>query len=285
MTPSSVPPARYSSYVLVLPAYNEEARIARVLEYYRAFAPVLVVDNLSTDRTPAIARELGVEVVPYRNAGTCQTPEWFRHVASLIPTDHFALLSCSEHVPPRLLERFDEIARGSSAGVVSCRRRSYTCGKLIPRLWDETDVERFFDRRELDYDAIEIHGSFRPLRPERLVALPDGDGLVISHLRDFDAESLLRKATDYAVVEAADRVRLGKSTTLRWLLGQLLTEVFRFVRIRPASWSRIALREIWARMVMHSVIYWIGWETRSGEGLARSRERTDALWRELVRRP
>lgn len=277
-----MPPPRFSSFVLVLPVHNEEARIERVVSYYRQFAPMVVVDNFSTDRSAEIARSLGVEVVHHRNAGTCQTPEWFRHVASLFVKHHFALLSCSEFIPARLLEAFDDVARADSAGVVSCRRRSYTCGRLIPRLWDETDVERFFDKRELDYDAIVIHGSFTPLRLERVLRVPAGPETIIEHLRDFDATSLMTKATEYAVVEARDRIRKTRPLGIWWLATQWLTEIYRFIRIPPRHWSRLALREIWARMVMHSIIFWIGWEIGSGETIQHSRARSDALWKSLV---
>ena len=53
------------------------------------------------------------------------------------------------------------------------------------------------------------------------------------------------------------------------------------VRVRR---SRPAVRELWARMVMHSLIYWVGWEARTGMTLAQSRRTSDDLWRELTAR-
>lgn len=51
----------------LIPAYNEEDRLGRVIVGTKKFLPVLVVDDGSTDRTSAIARENGAEVL-------CQDP-------------------------------------------------------------------------------------------------------------------------------------------------------------------------------------------------------------------
>ena len=57
-------------YSLIIPAYNEEEWLARSLPAVRAAmtavnvpGEVIVVDNNSTDRTAAVAREQGAEVV------------------------------------------------------------------------------------------------------------------------------------------------------------------------------------------------------------------------------
>ncbi len=60
---------------VVIPAHNEERYIGACLAHIRASAAphpceVIVVDNASTDRTAAIAREAGVRVVPEPQKGT-----------------------------------------------------------------------------------------------------------------------------------------------------------------------------------------------------------------------
>jgi glycosyltransferase involved in cell wall biosynthesis len=56
------------TYLVVLPAYNEEQSIHSVVEEIRRSLPsadILVVDDGSTDRTGAIAREDSVQVITH----------------------------------------------------------------------------------------------------------------------------------------------------------------------------------------------------------------------------
>src|SRR6266508_4404392 len=109
--------------------------------------------------------------------------------------------------------------------------------------------------------------------------MPREDRFTIVHLRDADAASLTKKHTEYAVIEARDRIKDGHPTGLRFLIGSCYMEVRRYLRA-PFSRDRITLRETWSRMVMHSIIYWIAWETRSDRGLAWSRSESARLWTE-----
>jgi glycosyltransferase involved in cell wall biosynthesis len=272
---------------MILPVYNEEARVGRVIEYYKQFARLLVIDNFSTDNTKQIVQKLGVELIQYKNPGTIQTPEWFRHVTALFDNDYFLLLSCSEFIPLPLLEIFNQTAIERTYDVVSCVRDSYTCGKMIP-LWGgrsrltEARIERFFNKQGMDYDSIVIHGKFSPTQKNRLLQLPRAEKNVIVHIRDFDAPSLIKKITEYAVVEAHHRAELGKSISCVSLLVLFLKEIIRFIQLPVSLWSRIALREVWARMVMHSVIYWVGWELRAGRTIEFSQQKSEELWQQLV---
>ncbi|UCH22819.1 MAG: glycosyltransferase [Deltaproteobacteria bacterium] len=57
-------------YSVIIPAYNEEALLARTLEALRAammtvalMGEVIVVDNNSTDKTPKIAQKFGADII------------------------------------------------------------------------------------------------------------------------------------------------------------------------------------------------------------------------------
>ena len=57
-------PEKNNKFLALLPAYNEEAHLGQVLEAVkRQTSDVLVVDDGSKDRTAAIAREAGVELL------------------------------------------------------------------------------------------------------------------------------------------------------------------------------------------------------------------------------
>ena len=69
---SQTPEAERSRLANAIPCYNEAAAIAAVVSEYRAALPdaeIVVFDNNSTDGTGAIARELGVRVIPVPKQG------------------------------------------------------------------------------------------------------------------------------------------------------------------------------------------------------------------------
>lgn len=71
MMASTPPPMPASDIVVVIPAFNEEKTIAKVLVATRTFAGrIIVCDDGSTDATAAISRALGAEVIRLdRNRG------------------------------------------------------------------------------------------------------------------------------------------------------------------------------------------------------------------------
>ncbi len=277
----------FKFYTMILLVYNEEARVKRVIEYFRPYARLIVIDNFSTDRTPAIVNELGVELLQYKNPGTTQTPECLKYYFSLVDTDYILFLSCSEFMPVPLLELFEEVASKQTYDVVSCIRDSYTCGELIPLWggrvrWIEARVERFLKKQSVDLDKVAIHTQFSPCNEVRTLRLPRDRRHNIIHLRDADAKSLIRKSVDYAFVEAQQRAQKGNPVTGFKLILLYGKEILRFFHLPVSKWNRIALREIWARMIMHSITYWIGWELRTGKTIEYSHKQNDDLWHRLV---
>ncbi len=60
-------PRRPNSLLVIVPAYNEQAAIGNVIADVRRHvpgAPVLVIDDSSTDATVAVARDAGAEILP-----------------------------------------------------------------------------------------------------------------------------------------------------------------------------------------------------------------------------
>lgn len=279
---------KYKSYTMILPLYNEESRVRRVVKYYKPFARLIAIDNFSTDRTVEILKELDVEVVQYKNPGTTQTPECLKFMTSLVDTDYILFLACSEFMPSVLLHLFEEVAASQKYDIVSSVRDSYTCGELIP-LWGgrsrylEARVERFFKKDAVDLDQVVIHGNFVPFNKNRVLNLPRDERYLMAHLRDVDTVSLLKKIIEYANVEARHRAANGNPLSLSKLVLLLMKEVVRFFLLPVSVWGSLALREVWARMIMHSVTYWVGKElTHEKLTLDYSHKANADLWERLV---
>ena len=278
---------KYNSYNLILTAYNEGIRIKRVVEYYRNFAPLLVIDNFSTDNTTIILENMKVKYVKHQNDGSLQSPEGMKFLASLSNTDYFVHLSCSEFLPAALLDLFNDIALTSKYDMVSSIVKSYTCGEPIP-LWGgrfraiNRRIERFFNKNALKYEKIVIHGRFEIENKDKILLLPYDDRYNIIHLRDSDALTLIKKHTDYARVEASQLIKSGRPLSFPMLVKLIVKEFLRFIQIPVKYWGGIAVREIWARIFMHSAIYCFCWELRKKITLSESQQRSDRLWKELV---
>jgi dolichol-phosphate mannosyltransferase len=111
--------------LIVLPLYNEEATLARVLAQVRRAAPtagVLVVDDGSTDRSPAILRATdGIAVIAHRqNQGYGRSLiDGFAHALAQ-GHDAVVTIDCDEQHSPRQIPQF--VAALDSADIVSGSR-------------------------------------------------------------------------------------------------------------------------------------------------------------------
>lgn len=111
--------------LIVLPLYNEEATLARVLAQVRGAAPgaeVLVVDDGSTDRSPAILRDAtGIIVLTHgQNQGYGQS--LIDGFAYALAHGHEAVVTidCDEQHEPRQIPQF--LAALAEADIVSGSR-------------------------------------------------------------------------------------------------------------------------------------------------------------------
>ncbi len=88
------------SIAILLPTYNEEQSIARMIDEIRALNSswrIVVVDSGSPDRTVAIAREKGADVieVPIRGKGIA-----LKRAFELINEDYALQIDCDSSYPP-----------------------------------------------------------------------------------------------------------------------------------------------------------------------------------------
>lgn len=279
---------QYTSFTMILPVCNEERRIRRVIKYYKDIAPMLIIDNYSKDGTEAIVKEFDIPLIKKRNHGTTQTPEWVKEVFALVNTDYVLWLSASEFIPMTMMEKFDEIARQKQHGMVENVVVSYTCGENIS-IWGgrfkfiDRRIQRFFNREELDYDAVYIHAPFRIKDPGRCLKLENSELYNIVQLRDSDIYSLTTKHLNYSLVEARQIVLANKSYTMLHLFTLVMKEILRTIQVPIRQWHGVTIREIWARIFMHVTIFWMVWELKNNKTLKYSEDKNERIWNELVK--
>ncbi|MHC4599144.1 MAG: glycosyltransferase family 2 protein, partial [Planctomycetota bacterium] len=128
--------------VAVIPAYNEEERIADVVRRTLAVCELLVVDDGSSDRTAALAREAGAEVMnlsPNRGKTTA-LDAGFRRALSRGAEAVVTLDADGQHRPEEI-PRFVEAAEGG-ADIVVGSRMGDTARMPWVRLWTNWTTSR-----------------------------------------------------------------------------------------------------------------------------------------------
>lgn len=172
---------------LVLPCLDEEQALPWVLGRLPAGVRAIVVDNGSSDRSAAIARELGALVVaePRRGFGAAANAGLEAADAPLV-----AFCDADASLDPAELPRLVALLEGREADLVLGRRRPTTPGAwpLHARLANLVLASRMSRRT-----GIRLHdlGPMRVARTDRLRALALGD-----RRSGFPLEMVLRAAAE-----------------------------------------------------------------------------------------
>lgn len=187
---------------------NEEARIRDCLASVSFAAEIIVVDNASTDATPAIARAAGAQVH--------HAPDWpgfgaQKNRALALATKPWVFsIDADERVTPQLREEILSVLRqdGPAADAWDMPRRSSYCGRYMAHSgWYPDRVTRLFRRGTARFSDDIVH--------ERLLT----DGAVghlsadLLHASFDDFESVLEKVNRYSTAGAEHMYAAGRRTS------------------------------------------------------------------------
>lgn len=120
---SPVPQPR-PGILLGIPVYNEQEYVTGVLEEVRRYADdILVVDDGSTDRTPALLAEQPVEVIRNtRNRGYGRSMQCMLCRAAQDGYDWLITMDCDKQHEPAAIPRFVQAIEAGAADVISGSR-------------------------------------------------------------------------------------------------------------------------------------------------------------------
>ena len=208
---------------VVINTYNAERHLERVIEAVKGFDEVLVCDMESTDRTVAIAREMGCRVVTFPKAGhTIVEParEFAIHQAQY---EWVLVVDADEIVTPALKAYlYDAVARKDAPAGIAIPRKNYFMGRFLHSAYPDY-VLRFFRQQVTRWPAI-IHCS--PVvdgRVERIAA--SRKELALEHLANDTVGDIVRKSDTYSDYEVLRRRHKNYG------LWELMTRpVFRFLK-------------------------------------------------------
>lgn len=188
------------SLSVIIIAKNEEARIGACLDAVQFASERLVLDNGSTDKTPDIAKNRGVQVKTFRSDSFA---ELRNKAATLVHGDWILYIDADERVSEPLAENIEKIIRGwrpgDKAGFEILRENYY-----LGRRWPKSEwmlrlfkTDAFNGWHGVLHETPKIQGEIGRI-----------DGLLIHNTHRTLAE-MVEKTNEWSEVEA--QLRLSSS--------------------------------------------------------------------------
>jgi glycosyltransferase involved in cell wall biosynthesis len=230
--------------IIVIPAYNEVGTVARVVEGARVWAPVIVVDDGSTDGTADAAAAAGAEVISHRRRlGKGQAIR--TGVAAVRARGGSVMVTLDadgQHDPADVPSVLAALRRTPRSIAIASRRRD--ADALPPARRNALRVAAFFVDWTADLSVRDTQSGFRgyPVAVFDELTLTRG-GFVL------ETEVLLAAAAaDWSIIELDVRAipRAGRRSRFRPLLdgAAIVTFVGRHVIARWGAELRAAAREL-----------------------------------------
>lgn len=184
---------------------NEERHIVDCIRSAAFADEVLVVDSGSSDRTVALARELGAKVVIHADwrGFAHQRDQQLAHATG----DFLFLLDADERIPDGLREEIESVVRDNRNIIGSIRWRHVAFGRRLDRMRAGERVQRMFRRNQvLGFEGVvHEHALLRqPVPPEHTFHTR-----LLHYSRETIHASLVKLA-QYAQLGAVKRARRGK---------------------------------------------------------------------------
>lgn len=213
---------------ILIPTLNEERNIHDAIASASWADEVLVADSYSTDKTIAIATELGARIIERDYINSASQKNWAIPQAA---HEWVMVLDSDERITPELRAEIQEfISNPDSDSAMRIYRANYFMGKRIRYCgWQDDSVLRVFPRDRTRYIDREVHAD---------AVVEGGGGVRIAKARmphyTFDSFAQYMKKFDrYTTWAAGDRARKTKKVTAVHLLGRPLWRFFKqyFLRL------------------------------------------------------
>lgn len=199
---------------VVIITYNEEKHLGRCLESVKRVADeIVVLDSLSTDRTPAIAAGYGAVVYSQPFAGYVAQKNRALELAS---NDLVLCLDADEALSPELEASVLQVKKTGKPGTWKMNRRAFYCGAFIYHgAWYPEPKLRLFDRRHMSWGGYDPHDRVIP-PPGINVSKLKGDLL---HYICETVEEHERRSTNFSTIASRSLFRAGKKTNWLKMIG------------------------------------------------------------------
>jgi glycosyltransferase involved in cell wall biosynthesis len=207
---------------VLVPMLNEEANIRACLESVQFCDEIWVVDSHSRDQSPAMARDLGAQVVQFDYVrGGPKKKNW---ALANLPFNHpwVLIIDCDERVPPELeVEIRAAVAQPGECSGFHLNRRVFFLGRWLRHCWYPSWNLRLFQHRLGRYEVLEsgrLEAGDNEVHEH--VLLQGKAGFLKHDLLHYDYRSLhhfIERHNRYSTWEAEHRLRdlAGRGEGLR----------------------------------------------------------------------
>lgn len=185
----------------VIFTYNEQARVERAVRNFRDVAQVLVVDNLSTDRTAELATAAGARVLPHKNPGWVEDEDTAAVVKAAVTTPWIYWAYSDEMIDAATLSVILRTVEDDRVEVVRMARKNYYYGKFCHEAYSNR-MDRAFRLNAIDFTGNTIHNFGRTTVPESAIVDLDPDKYFVHHFISNTAKSYMRSIDGYTDIEA-----------------------------------------------------------------------------------
>ena len=245
------------SFVII--TYNEEKRIARVIQNFIKYGDVIILDGGSIDKTKEICDALGAKFFlrPETKKIQIENQENFAFIKSIITTNWIYWGHADYIAPKALLEKMVDISHQEKIKTVSIPLYTYLWGNTSSPA-AKTHTTMFFhkDFRDFSQERIHYQGSFTGIGNQLLV-LPNRPEYALHHFSVYNETKYVAGYLRYAEDEAADKFRNGE----RFSFIKLIAAMLRYMWIyRRALWNLklgglIMLNMAFGRLMTYTRLY------------------------------
>ncbi len=176
--------------------FNEEKRIKEFIEYHKPyFNDIVVVDQMSTDKTAEILNGLGVKLLYDKNLGLA---EGSRHIAALNTSNDWILfLDADEFATKSLLDRLSQLIAADYDGYL-CERHDYIDGNFIT---SQGNHYRLFKKQNVRFNEF-LHGGSEPRQVSNVGIVKDA----INHIKSTEENKVDAEAYGQIILNNVESV-------------------------------------------------------------------------------
>ncbi len=263
----------FDDVTFVIFAFNEQARIERVVANFKDFGRVLVVDNLSTDRTRELAIANGAQVLEHKNPGWVENEKTVGVVKSAVTTPWIYWAYADEIVDGPTMRAALAAVRAGNVDIVGIVRKNYYYGAFCHEAYASTQ-NRLFRKDAIDFTGNEIHCFGRATVPESSILVLDPKKYFIHHFISNDAKSYVRTIDSYTEIQASRAALKGCGAMIAHALkGFLANYLLRKGYRAGLPGLFIALQMVYYEFLLNMKAY----EIRHGLNVAAIEDKNNAV--------